>query len=132
MLGDEELIELSKATHLLITRAVVAGVMSSGQWCRRLEDGDWASMAPGVWCHRATQVDWRLQARAGLLSLGREAALYGRTAACWWDVGEMKVEDVEFVVPRWRKCRVFPYTIRSTRHWDTGDLLTHEGLRVTN
>jgi very-short-patch-repair endonuclease len=129
---DTELIEISKRRHLLIDRADVAGVMSSGQWARRLADGAWAPVAPGVWRHAATPVDWRLQARAGLRSLGREAALYGTTAAGWWGLGEIAVEDAEFAVPRTRKSKAFPFVLHSTRHWDPLDLTMHEGLRVTS
>jgi hypothetical protein len=129
---NNRLIELASRQHMLVTRGDVAKVMTSGQWCRRVEGGSWRQVAPGVWCHVATPVDWRLQARAGLKSLGREAALHGRTAATWWDLGEFEIEEAEFVVPRARSAHAFPYVLHTTRHWESRDLLVHDGLRLTS
>lgn len=129
---DERLIQLAEANHHLIDRADVATVMTSRQWCRRLDNGVWSPVAPGVWRHRVTPLDWRLQARAGARSLGEYSALYGRTAAAWWDLGQIEVDDVEFVVPRSRRQRPFPFVIHTTNHWTKGDLLVRDGVRVTN
>jgi hypothetical protein len=128
---DMELIELAEQHDRLVDRIDVARVMTSRQWCRRIAEGSWTQVAPGVWCHRATPIDWRLQARAGLRSLGRDAALHGRTAAAWWHLGDIGVEDVEFVVPRARKSRQFPFVVHTTRHFVRRDLMVHDGLRVT-
>ncbi len=129
---DEQLIQLSEANHHLIVRADVAKVMTSRQWCRRLDNGVWLPVAPGVWRHRVTRVDWRLQARAGVRSLGKYSALYGRTAAAWWDLGKIQVDDVEFLVPRSRRPRPFPFVIHTSTRWTKGDVLLHEGVRVTS
>jgi hypothetical protein len=129
---DIDLIEIADRRHHLVDRRDVATVMTSGQWSRRLDDGLWRPVAPGVWCHRATPIDWRLQARAGLRSLGREAALHGRTAAGWWGLGEMEVTDVEFVVPRARKSRSFPFVVHTTRHFELKDMLVRDGVRLTS
>lgn len=129
---DAKLIELAETKHMLVNRADVATVMSSRQWCRRVDSGLWSPVAPGVWRHCVTPLDWKLQARAGLRSLGREAALHGRTACGWWALGDLNVGDVEFVVPRSRKNHSFPFVLHTTRHWDTKDLLVHDGLRLTS
>jgi Protein of unknown function (DUF559) len=129
---DLDLIAISESRDRLVDRSDVARVMTSKQWCRRTEDGLWTAVAPAVWCHRATPIDWRLQARAGLRSLGRPSALHGCTAAAWWRLGEIEVEEPEFVVPRHRKGRPFPFVLHTTQHWDNSDLLVHDGLRLTS
>lgn len=106
--------------------------MTSRQWRRRVDDGTWVPVAPDVWCHLATPIDWRLQARAGARSLGRQAALYGRTAAAWWGLGDIAVADVEFLVPRSRRSRVFPFTLHTTDDWRPRELLVRNDVRLTN
>ena len=66
------------------------------------------------------------------MSLGRMAALHGRTAAAWWALGEVQVTDVEFVVPRSRKSRSFPFVVHTTQHFEPRDMLVHDGVRLTN
>jgi hypothetical protein len=129
---DRALIDIARRRNHLVQRPDVASVMTSDQWCRRVDQGFWREVAPGVWCHCAVPLDWRLQARAGLLSLGQPAALHGATAAAWWGIGDIEVTDVEFVVPRSRKHRPFPYRIHSTQRFDPGDLLVRDGVRLTN
>jgi very-short-patch-repair endonuclease len=129
---DTSLLQLATQQHHLIVRSDVALVMTSRQWSRRLDQGWWRELAPGVWCHRAVPVDWRLQARAGSRSLGRAAALHGRTSAAWWPLGGVDVSEPEFLVPRTRKHRPFPFVLHSTRHFDRCDLLVHDGIRLTN
>lgn len=129
---NEKLIEVAAKHHCLVDRKDVATVMTSGQWCRRLNAGDWSVVAPGVWCARGTQVDWRLQARAGLRSLGGIAALYGPTAAAWWKITGIVVADVEFVVPRARRSRTFPFVVHQIDTWERRDFMVHDGARVTN
>jgi hypothetical protein len=128
---DNALIDLAATKYLLVDRSDVASVMTSPQWCRRTDQGQWRQVAPGVWCHRATPVDWQLQARAGLRSLGRRSALYSRTAAAWWELGEIDVVDVEFLVPRNRRSRSFPFPLHTTTRWTSTDTVMHKGLRVT-
>jgi Protein of unknown function (DUF559) len=129
---DEQLLEIAERNDQLIDRADVAKVMTSRQWCRRVDDGEWTPVAPGVWRHRATRVDWRLQARAGVRSLGRYSALHGRTSAAWWGLGGIEVAEVEFVVPRSRRSRPFPFVVHTTALWERRDLLVHDGVRVTS
>jgi hypothetical protein len=129
---DEQLIELALRKHHLIDRADVASVMTSGQWCRLQEHGMWLPVVPGVWRHRATVVDWRLQARAGVRALGDKSALYGRTAAAWWDIGKLGVTDVEFVVPRTRRSRSLPFLVHTTSIWIPTDVQLNDGVRLTS
>jgi very-short-patch-repair endonuclease len=129
---DLALVELARTQHHLIDRSDVARLMTSRQWCRRLDAGAWRELAPGVWCHRATPVDWRLQARAGLRSLGPAAALHGVTAAAWWGLAGLVPTEVEFLVPRSRKSRTFPFVVHTTRRFDREDLLVRDGLRLTS
>ncbi len=129
---DEQLIELAHRKHHLIDRKDIASVMTSGQWCRLLDHGLWLSVAPGIWRHRATVVDWRLQARAGFLALGNESALYGRTAAAWWDAGNLEITEVELVVPRTRRSCSMPFRVHTTSVWTSGDLQLKDGVRLTS
>jgi hypothetical protein len=129
---NDKLTEIATKHHRLVDRKDVAKVMSSGQWCRRLDAGDWSAVAPGVWCPRGTPVDWRLQARAGLRSLGGVAALYGPTAAAWWKLTAIVVADVEFVVPRARRSRKFPFVVHQIDRWERRDFMMHDGVRLTN
>lgn len=129
---DDELLELAERQHWLVSRADVANVMTSRQWCRRVDDGVWAPVAPGIWRHRATPLDWKLQARAGVRSLGAQSALHGRTAVAWWGLGDMAGSDVEFVVPRSRRSRPFPFVVHVTGLWEPRDLMIRDGVRVTS
>ncbi|MGE0140817.1 MAG: DUF559 domain-containing protein [Ilumatobacteraceae bacterium] len=132
MYADLALLDIAATQHQLIQRADVDRIMSSDQWCRRMQRGVWREVAPGVWCHRAVEIDWRLQARAGLLSLGQPASLHAETSAAWWRLGGVDVSEPEFVVPRARKHRPFPFVVHSTQHFESRDLLVHDGVRLTN
>jgi very-short-patch-repair endonuclease len=46
----------------------------------------WLPVAEQVFRHAATPQTWELRVRAAALSLGRDAALYGPTAARWWSL----------------------------------------------
>lgn len=127
---DDRLIELAENQHCLVNRKDAARVMTSRQWCRRVDAGDWIPVAPGVWCHRATSIDWRLQARAGVQSLGQHSALYGRTAAAWWKLEGIDVTDVEFVVPRRLGSRSFPFVVHIVNTWQPDDLMVHDGVAL--
>jgi hypothetical protein len=73
-----------------------------------------------------------MRLRAGLLHLGPDAAIFGRSAAAWWELEGATKEIVEFVVPRRRRERALPLQVHTTTAWDRGDLLIHRGLRVTS
>ena len=82
---DLQLIDRADAQHHLVTRDdVAASGLSSQQWCDRLDGGMWLPAADNVFRHRATPATWELRVRAAALSLGRDAALFGPTAAQWW------------------------------------------------
>jgi very-short-patch-repair endonuclease len=70
--------------------------------------------------------------RAGSMSLGRNAALYGRTSARWWGLDGFDDDDVELVVPRTRRSLDPTVTLHTTTRWDPGDLLVHRGVRTTS
>ncbi|MBI5090655.1 MAG: DUF559 domain-containing protein [Actinobacteria bacterium] len=44
----------------------------------------------------------------------------------------MSVGEPEFLVPRGRKHRPFPFNLHSTQHFDQSDLLMQDGVRLTN
>jgi hypothetical protein len=128
--ADLRLVEIAERHHLLVTRAQVrrAG-MSSSQWSARLDDGLWRPAAPGVWRHRLTADDWRLRARAAQLCLGTDAALFGRTAAAWWDLLPPP-EHVEMVVPRARRHLGPPFVLHTSTRWSPRGIVPRDGVRV--
>jgi very-short-patch-repair endonuclease len=130
---DLELIDIARAQHDLITREDVAGCgMTSQQWCDRLDQGLWLPASERVFRHRATPVTWELRVRAAALSLGRDAALYGPTAAHWWGLEGFTGDRVEFVVPRNRRSLDPGVHLHTTKQWQTADLLSHDGVRTTS
>ena len=133
MKQDLQLIDLAGRQHSLITRDDVGACgLSSQQWCDRLDVGVWLPAADGVFRHRATPVTWDLRVRAASLSLGHDAALYGPTAAQWWELEGFAEDQVEFVVPRVRKSLDPSVRLHTTRRWSTADLLTRDGVRLTS
>lgn len=130
---DDRLFERSQRRHGLVIDDDLRHVrMSSGQWRRRLERGEWQPEAPRVWRHRSTPASWRLRARAGLLWLGDDAALFGRTAAAWWGIDPRTPEVVELVVPRRRRNVDGPFLLHTTTVWDPARLRRADGARVTD
>jgi very-short-patch-repair endonuclease len=130
---DLELIDLARKQHDLISRDDVAACgLSSQQWCDRLEDGVWLAESERVFRHRATPRTWELRVRAAAMSLGREAALYGPTAARWWGLDGFSDDCVELVVPRIRRSLDPSVQLHTTRQWHSGDLLSHRGVRTTS
>lgn len=129
---DDDLFDLASQGHHLVTLTDVrAAGLTARQWRYRTKAGEWVGVAPGVWRHRSTPIHWRLEARAGLIALGPNAALYGRTAAAWWELGGVEVDVVEFVVPRSRR-RDFPFVVHTTEQWWPGDLVYRDGVRLTS
>jgi hypothetical protein len=129
---DATLLSLAAEHHWLATTADVAVAgMSAGQWLRRRDSGEWAMVAPGVWRHQATPLTWEMRLRAGLMSLGGDAAVAGEAAAAWWLLAGFEPGPVEFVVPRRRRATRWPEA-HLTRSWSRGDVLVHKGLRVTS
>ena len=89
-------------------------------------------ICPDVWRHALTPETWQLRARAGLLYLGRDAALFAVTSAAWWALDVPPPTTVEFVVPRGRRHLTNELVIHTTAHWDTSDLLRRDGVRLTS
>ena len=82
---DLRLIDLANQRHHLITRDDVTRCgLSSQEWCDRVDEEVWVRVSERVFRHRATELTWELKLRAAAMSLGRDAALYGPTAAQWW------------------------------------------------
>ncbi len=130
---DLRLIELANAQHHLVTRSdVTACGLSSQQWCDRLDEGLWLPAAERVFQHRATPPTWDLRVRAAALSLGRDAALYGQTAARWWGLDGVRSDRVEFVVPRIRRSSDPWVQLHTTKQWHASDLMSHDGVRTTS
>ena len=129
--ADLQLIDVANAHHQLVTRVdVTACGLSSQQWCDRLDDEVWIRVSEGVFRHRATPLTWELKVRAAAMSLGRDAALYGPTAAQWWGLDGFSGDRVELVVPRIRRSRHPNITLHTTRGWHTADLLTRDDVRT--
>lgn len=100
MNADARLLALAASNHWLATPSEVAAAgMSAGQWLRRRDTGEWCTVAPGVWRHQATPLTWEMRLRAGLLSLGADAAVAGEAAAAWWALDGFPPGPVEFVIP---------------------------------
>jgi very-short-patch-repair endonuclease len=130
--NDLRLIELAARQHHLVTRADVATRgLTSQQWCDRLDQGLWVAASEGVFRHVATPLTWDLRVRAAALSLGRDAALYGPTAARWWGLDGFVDDHVEFVVPRIRRSLDPSVRLHTTKQWNAGDLMSHNGVRTT-
>ena len=129
---DLRLIELATRQDHLVTRAdVAARGLSSQQWCDRLDQGLWVAASERVFRHLATPMTWDLRVRAASLSLGRDAALYGPTAARWWGLDGFGGDQVEFVVPRIRRSLDPSVQLHTTKQWHAGDLISREGVRTT-
>jgi very-short-patch-repair endonuclease len=130
---DLRLIDRADGQHRLVTRDdVTACGLSSQQWCDRLDDGVWLPAADNVFRHRATPPTWELRVRAAALSLGRDAALFGATAAQWWGLDGFNSDRIELVVPRIRRSLDPSVQLHTTRRWGTSDLLSHNGVRTTS
>ena len=130
---DLRLIDMADAQHHLVTRDdVAASGLSSQQWCDRLDDGTWLPAADNVFRHRATPATWELRVRAAALSLGRDAALFGATAAKWWGLEGFSDDRIELVVPRIRSSLDPSVRLHTTRRWSTADLVSHNGVRTTS
>jgi very-short-patch-repair endonuclease len=131
--NDIKLIDLARRQHDLITRDDVASCgLTSQQWCDRLDEGVWLAESERVFRHRATPRTWELRVRAAGMSLGRDAALYGTTAARWWGLDGFDDDEVELVVPRTRRSLDPTVRLHTTRQWHPGDLLFHRGVRTTS
>ncbi|MDO8364583.1 MAG: DUF559 domain-containing protein [Actinomycetota bacterium] len=130
MRNDSKLIELITGNHMLATRSLVqqAG-LSPHQWQRLLRDDVWLPLVPGHWRHAATPVTWEMRVHAGAGWLGKDAALYGATAARWWDLDDCHTESVDFLVPRARRHLPPWLNLHTTTEW-SGDVLQHKGIRT--
>jgi very-short-patch-repair endonuclease len=132
MKKDLLLVELATHQRHLITRDdVAAHGVSSQQWCDWLDQGLWVPAAERVFRHLATPLTWDLRVRAAALSLGRDAALYGPTAAQWCGLDGLVSNRIEFVVPRIRRSLDPSVRLHTTKQWTTGDLMTRDGVRTT-
>ncbi|MEO7370593.1 MAG: hypothetical protein ABIZ69_07015 [Ilumatobacteraceae bacterium] len=130
---DVRLLVLAQGQHHLISRNDVTTCgLSSQEWCDRVDEGAWLSVAERVFRHAASQLTWEMRVRGAAMSLGRNAAAYGATAAQWWGLDGFVGDQVEFVVPRARRSLDPSVQIHTTRQWDPGDLLSHRGVRVTS
>ena len=88
-------------------------------------------MVPGCWRHAATPLTFDLRVRAHAAWLGDGVALTAQGGAAWWGLdGFGAEEDIWFLAPRsMRGIRGAPLIL--TRDWRPGDLLRHNGVRVT-
>lgn len=131
-MDDRALLEIAARQHDLVTRPDVERArLTSAQWCRRVDLGIWVEAATGVWHHAAVRPTWELRVRAGAKSLGPLAALFGPTAAAWWQLEGSPRASVEFVVERSRRFVAGRLRVHTTTAWDHGDLLVHDGVRCT-
>jgi hypothetical protein len=127
------LLALAATQHGLLMRSGVSRLgVTPGQWQRRVGRGDWVKVSVGVWRHVLVPDSWQLRARAGLLYLGDDAALFGATAAAWWGVDIPRPAVVEFVAPRSRRRLENDLVVHTREDWDPGDFLRHDGARLTS
>lgn len=121
---------IAERQQLLVSRADVARAgLSASQWQSRLDDGMWREAAQGIWRHRMTRDDWELRARAAQLAIGRDAALFGRTAAAWWGLLAPPTE-VELVVGRARRHLDPTFVLHTSVRWSRARLVWRDGVRV--
>lgn len=127
--NDARLIELVGEHHMLATTALAkeAG-LSESQWRRLRRNDVWVPVVPGIWRHAATPLTFEMKVRAGTAWLGKQAALYGTTAARWWGLEGCDTESVEFLVPRGRRHLVPWLTLHTTTKWTKGDVQTRDGV----
>jgi hypothetical protein len=72
-----------------------------------------------------------MRLRAGSHWLGREAALYGITAATWLGL-DVVTDRAEFVVPRARRHLPPWMALHTTTRWAASDLVRRDGIRTCN
>lgn len=129
---DRVLREIAARQHHLVTRSdVTAAGLSPNRWQRRVQQHEWIEIVSDVFRHRLTPETWQLRARAGLLCLGHESALFGATATAWWGLEIPDPRDVEFLVPRGRRSLDNGLIVHTTEFWDPCDLTRRNGARVT-
>lgn len=125
------LLDVARRQHSLLRRPdVTRSGVTRGQWNRLVDRGEWVHVCADVWRHALTPATWQLEARAGLLYLGHDAGLFAQTSAAWWRLDVPPPRSVEFVVPRGRRHLANDLVIHTTSHWDTADLLRHDGARL--
>ncbi len=130
---DRSLIELANRKGRVLHRRDIADAgVSSDRWCRLVDNGTWLELVPDVFCHAAVEPTWELRIVAAARWLGRGAALFGPTAAAWWQLDGSSPQTVEFVVAHSRRSVPPRIVLHTTRQWSTSDLLMHRGIRVTN
>jgi len=66
------------------------------------------------------------------MSLGRDAALFGPTAAQWWGLEGFSDDLVELVVPRVRRSLDPSVRLHTTKQWQPADLQSRHGVRTTS
>jgi very-short-patch-repair endonuclease len=131
---DRALLALAHRQHGLVHRRDVSGIrVTPGQWQRRVARGEWvAVVGREVWRHVMAPDTWQIRARAGLMYLGPDAALFGGTSLAWWGLEIDPPKVVEFVVPRGRRRLSNELRIHTTDDWSSIDLTRHDGVRVTS
>jgi len=84
-----------------------------------------------VWAHAATEVTWEMRIRAGLLWLGRDAAISGETSGRWLGLDGCTADAVEFLTPRARRSKDPRFELHTTSIWVPADITQHRGVRCT-
>lgn len=106
--------------------------LTTRQW-RARTDVEWLKVTPHRWGHIATTPTWETIADAALDWLGKDAALFGVSAAANWTMAPFELElPVHVVVPRGRRWLSRSVVVHSTKQWTTGDLLVQNGRRTTS
>ncbi|MEO5724108.1 MAG: hypothetical protein ABIQ39_12540, partial [Ilumatobacteraceae bacterium] len=130
---DEVLISVAHVNHQLVTRADIASAgIAPWRWRRNEEHGQWSEIMPGVWHHAAVVRTWELRIRAGVLWLGRDAAIFGFAAAAWWALDGFDEGPVQYLVPHRRRSLVPIVELHTTSADWSGSILYHRGVRVTS
>jgi len=105
--------------------------ISDWAWERAQADGLWIQVAPGQFRHAATPLTFEMKVRAGAAWLAGRGALFGTTALRWLDVEVAEPTHAEFLVPRAQRSIPNWATIHTTKRWDDGDVINHNGVRTT-
>jgi hypothetical protein len=131
--ADRQLAALAALQRQVFTRrqALDAGLTHQGIG-RRIESGLFATVGPHTLRFAGSTLDWRGWLQAGLLDLGGQALVSGRSAAALHGLDGFAEGPVELLVPNgWRHGRTVG---RVTSSLDIGpmDRCTVDGLPVTS
>jgi hypothetical protein len=129
---DIRLIEAAEAQHRLVDVRLLRQLgVDPHQWYEHRRRDMWVQVTPIHYRHIATPFTFEMQLRAGAEWLGRRGALFGTTALHWLGVHEESPSRAEFLVARTRRSVPNWMTIHTSKLWNPGDAIRHNGIRTT-